>query len=165
MINNGVSACIAALVAGLTLAGPVLVPPGGPVPGPVPHNDPQRLIPTVTPIPAGGLQVVDDWWAVCAVIGQCADLGTKCPPVNPHLGPQDPTTPPPPVMAIWCISTLSRGECEDYWWPSTCTLVSGPAVCGAEATGECEFFEGGVFDRIDPNTVVFTGSMCPATRC
>lgn len=164
MSNDGFSACIAAVVAGLALAGPVLVPPGGPVPGLVPHNDPQRLIPTVTPKPADGLQVVEDWWAVCAVIGQCADLGTKCPPVNPHLGPQDPTTPPPPVMAIWCISTLSRGECvpnDD----TDCWLVTGQAVCGAEATGECEFFEGGVFDRIDPTTVVFTGRMCPATRC
>lgn len=165
MIDNGVSACIATVVAGLTLAGPVWGPPGGPVPGLIPHNDPQRLIPTVDPEPADGLEVVSDWFAACVVIGQCADLGTKCPPVNPHLGPQDPSNPPPPVMAVWCISTLSRGECEFSLSSSVCWLVTGQAVCGAEATGECEFFEGGVFDRIDPTTVVFTGRMCPATRC
>jgi hypothetical protein len=140
------------------------IPPDGTVPGLVPHNDPQRLIPTVDPRPGGGLQVVEDWWAICTVIGQCADLGTKCPPVNPYLGPQDPSNPPPPVMAIWCISTLSRGECE-FSWTSDCVLTSGPAVCGAQATGRCKFFYDGVFDRIDPNTVVFTGRMCPATRC
>lgn len=166
LVSSSFYSCVLVALAPAAV-GPVAAPPSGPVPGLIPHNDPQRVIPTVTPVGTGGsLEVVDLWGSKCKVIGLCADLGVKCPPQDPNggQGQQDPTNPPPPVMAVWCISPFSRGECE-LGSLSVCELTSGPAACGAQATGRCRYDWLGNFDSIDPASVMLTGAMCPATRC
>ena len=166
MICSGLSCSVLGPAVAAALCA-LAAPPSPPVPGLIPHLNPERVLPTVSPADEGeSLEVVDQWLSRCNVIGQCADLGTKCPPQDPYggQGQQNPTNPPPPVMAVWCVSPLSRGECVFAMF-SVCESTSGPAACGAQATGRCRYDWTGSFDSIDPTSVVLTGQMCPAARC
>jgi len=126
--------------------------------GPVPHNTPSRIVPTVpvTPVVAPGQPVIDeDWFKRCIVIGSCRDLGNPCPPQVQN----------PPASAVWCDAPTLRGECGGYSLWTDCQQIDRDDGCGSEMTGICVYDPYGGFDKVDPFSIRSTGAFCPGTTC
>lgn len=126
--------------------------------GPVPHNTPSRILPTVplSPVEDPGEPTVDeDWFELCVTIGSCSDLGSPCPPQQPFEG----------ASAVWCGAPTLRGACEGWALWIDCQQINRDDGCGLELTGVCRYQPNGTLIDIHPGSIRSTGAFCPGTTC